>query len=115
MIGLCCKLQCLESKKTPHGRNTLTLFEEYMKKRESSVNAVMKALESMERKDALEVLQNALPGKQINKQINKVFNACRTLYQENMLTLYRETNKQSRQRMQNTLPGNHAYIIQTNK
>lgn len=86
-----------------------------MKKRESSVNAVMKALESMERKDALEVLQNALPGKQINKQINKVFNACRTLYQENMLTLYRETNKQSRQRMQNTLPGKHAYIKQTNK
>lgn len=52
---------CLESKKTSHGRNTLTLFEEYIKSRDSSVNAVMKALESMERKDALEVLQNSIP------------------------------------------------------
>ncbi|XP_048780296.2 uncharacterized protein LOC125683307 isoform X2 [Ostrea edulis] len=52
---------CLESKKTSHGRNTLTLFEEYIKKRDSSVNAVIKALDSMERKDALEVLQNSLP------------------------------------------------------
>lgn len=57
--------QCLESKKTSHGRNTLTLFEEYIKSRDSSVNAVMKALESMERKDALEVLQNSIPGKVI--------------------------------------------------
>lgn len=56
--------QCLESKKTSHGRNTLTLFEEYIKSRDSSVNAVMKALESMERKDALEVLQNSIPGKE---------------------------------------------------
>lgn len=63
MIVMFC-FQCLESKKTSHGRNTLTLFEEYIKRRDSSVNAVMKALESMERKDALEVLQNSIPGKE---------------------------------------------------
>ena len=55
-------LQCMESKKTTHGRNTITLFEEYLKKKNNSVESLKEALESMERPDALQVLMDAMPG-----------------------------------------------------
>ncbi|KAK3102164.1 hypothetical protein FSP39_009271 [Pinctada imbricata] len=52
---------CMESKKTTHGRNTLTLFEEYLKKKNNSVKALKDALEAMARPDALQVLLDAMP------------------------------------------------------
>lgn len=69
--GLDCRLilflfstfQCLESRHTSHGRNTIKLFEEYVKKRDSTVKKLKKALEDMDRPDALQVLLDSMPGK----------------------------------------------------
>ncbi|XP_069132241.1 LOW QUALITY PROTEIN: uncharacterized protein [Argopecten irradians] len=51
----------IECRQTRHGRNTLKLFEDYVKKPGNSVNKLKKSLESMERPDALDVLLDAIP------------------------------------------------------
>lgn len=51
----------IDARQSGHGRNTLKLFEDYIKRNGNSVGAVMKALKSMERTDAAEVLESHLP------------------------------------------------------
>lgn len=48
----------IDARHALHGRNTIKLFEDYHKRNGNSVGAVKKALEEMERPDAVEVLDN---------------------------------------------------------
>ncbi|XP_060072373.1 uncharacterized protein LOC132552240 [Ylistrum balloti] len=51
----------IECRQTRHGRNTVKLFEDYVKRSGNSVTKLRKALESMDRPDALDVLLDAIP------------------------------------------------------
>lgn len=51
----------IECRQASHGRNTLKLFEDYVKKAGNSVTKLHQSLETMERPDALDVLLNAIP------------------------------------------------------
>ena len=60
LVSLC--YQVLEEQKSADGRNTIKLFSDYGKRPDSTVNKVVKALEEMNRGDALKVLLDAMPG-----------------------------------------------------
>ncbi|CAG2253521.1 unnamed protein product [Mytilus edulis] len=52
----------LDCRQSHHGRNTLKLFEDYIKRNGNSVGAVHTALIDMEREDAVEALEEHIPG-----------------------------------------------------
>ncbi|CAC5388337.1 unnamed protein product [Mytilus coruscus] len=51
----------LDCRQSLHGRNTLKLFEDYIKRNGNSVGAVRTALVDMEREDAVEALEEHIP------------------------------------------------------
>ncbi|KAJ8298654.1 hypothetical protein KUTeg_022714 [Tegillarca granosa] len=69
------QILCLESRHTSHGRNTIKLFEEYLNKRDSTVKKLQKALEDMDRPDALQVLLDSMPD--IEQQYQRELNSQR--------------------------------------
>lgn len=50
-----------ESQQTSHGRNTIKVLQDYKQKQGSTVNKVYKALQEIDRRDALEELKAGLP------------------------------------------------------
>ena len=52
----------MEAKRPPQGRYTIMLLEDYLKRRDNSVNEFRNALIAIDRHDALRVLMDSLPG-----------------------------------------------------
>lgn len=60
-----------ESQQSQHGRNTIKVLQDYNQKSGSTVNAVFRALEEIDRPDALDELKAGLP--EIEKQYRESF------------------------------------------
>ena len=62
LLTILLMFQAFEYQQATHGRNTLKVLQDYGQRQGSTVNEVIKALKEIERPDALQEVEDSLPG-----------------------------------------------------